>query len=88
MITRKVITVNIPALGQTVELREPAAIDMIAASQGVDDKMSGFRQLALMLFVDGHQYTAEEISQWGFSVVGPLFNAMNDLMPSSTEGNG
>jgi len=89
MITRKVVTATLPELGQVVELYEPSTKEIFTLQRDEDDPLMAVKQLALMLRVDGQQFTADEIGEWGPSVTMPLLTQMNKLIgfEADEEGN-
>jgi len=89
MVTRKVITIPMPDLGELVELHEPTTKEIFTLELDEDDPLMAINQLALMLRVDGQKFTADEIGEWGPSVTMPLLNKMNKLIgfEEGEEGN-
>lgn len=93
MITRKVVTVSMPDLGELVELHEPTTKEIFTLERDEDDPLMAISQLALMLRVDGQKFTVDEIGEWGPSITMPLLTEMNkmlgfDMNEKGEEGNG
>jgi hypothetical protein len=73
-------------LGDVVELRELTADAFFDASDEVAACLQAGRKgqyvwLSKMLWVDGQQFTADTIQQWGASAVVPLISRMQELFP-------
>jgi hypothetical protein len=73
-------------LGDVVELRELTADEFFDANDEAAACLTAGRKtqyvwLSKMLWVDGRQFTADTIQQWGASAVVPLLTRMQELFP-------
>lgn len=80
---------NLTDLGQSVQLRELTADqffdanELAAEAANKDNKSSQYIWLSAMLWVDGQQFSPEEIRQWGASITLPLLTRMTELFPKT-----
>ena len=87
MYTIKTITLELPELGSEVQLRELTADEFFEVNeqsiQATDERGSQYLWLSKMLWVDGVQFPAEEIRQWGASLTVPMLTRMRELFPKT-----
>jgi hypothetical protein len=83
----KKITFDLPDLGKVVELVELNADQFFDANEqsaaAGGGRASQFVWLSWMLWVDGQQFSAEEIRSWGASVTVPMLTRMTELFPKT-----
>jgi len=81
-----------PTIGQTVEIRELNMKAFMqaqreAAGAGDEDTIqTSLRYLSRMLWVDGRQFTMEEIEEFPAGIVMELIGQMNELFGGAGEG--
>lgn len=88
MYTIKTIPFNMPELGADVKLQELTAdaffeANAEAAQAAEGGNNSQYVWLSKMLWVDGQQFPADEIKQWGASVILPMLARMRELFPKT-----
>jgi hypothetical protein len=83
----KIIDFKLPDLGQSVELRELTADQFFdanaEAAEAARTRGSQYVWLSKMLWVDGQQFSAEEIRGWGATVTLPLLTRLDELFPQT-----
>ena len=83
----KTIKLDLPDLGENVEMRELNADQFFDANEQAAAAGGGraaqFVWLSWMLWVDGNQFPAEEIRSWGASLTVPMLTRMTELFPKT-----